>query len=43
LAIPVAAITKKGKQQRIADESDEEDEQNLEPVTKWPKKVCYYY
>jgi hypothetical protein len=40
LAIPVAAITKKGKQQRMEDESDEEDEQNADPVTKWPKKVA---
>jgi hypothetical protein len=39
LAIPIAAITKKGKSQRTADESDEEDEQNLEPVIKRPKKV----
>jgi hypothetical protein len=39
LAIPIAAITKKGKCQRTADESDEEDEQNLEPVIKRPKKV----
>jgi hypothetical protein len=34
LATPVAAITKKGKCQRIKDESDEEDEQNSESVTK---------
>jgi hypothetical protein len=39
LATPIAAITKKGKQQRKEDESDGEDEQN-EPVTKRPKKVA---
>jgi hypothetical protein len=32
-------MTKKGKPQRMEDESDGEDEQN-EPVTKWPKKVA---
>jgi hypothetical protein len=40
LATPVVAITKKGKRQRTTDESYEEDEQNLEPVTKWLKKVA---
>jgi hypothetical protein len=40
LATPIAALMKKGKQQRIEDESDEEDEQKVEPVTKWPKKVA---
>jgi hypothetical protein len=39
LAIPIAAITKKGKRQRTTDNSDEEDGQNSEPVTKWPKGV----
>jgi hypothetical protein len=40
LATAIAAITKKGKCQRTEYESDEEEEQNSEPVTKWPKKVA---
>jgi inner membrane protein involved in colicin E2 resistance len=40
LATPVAAITKKGKRQRTEDESDGEDKQNAEPVTKQPKNVA---
>jgi hypothetical protein len=40
LATPVAAIAKKGKCQRTEDESDEEEEQNSEQVTKRPIKVA---
>jgi hypothetical protein len=40
LATPVAAITKKGKCQRTKDESDGDDEQDFEPLTKQPKKVA---
>jgi hypothetical protein len=40
LATPVPALTKKGKSQSMEDESDEEDVQKAEPVTKRPKKVA---
>jgi hypothetical protein len=40
LATPVAAVTKKGKRQMTEDESDGDNEQNYEPITKWRKKVA---
>jgi hypothetical protein len=40
LAIPVTALMNKGKRQRMEDESDKDDEQNAEPITKQPQKVA---